>query len=82
MKIGSIINSQFFYFDNKSKITHFSTEELATLYHLPSFPVLTAPFIKRVEAKRMGPPAGLQIFGEEEDVPGLKISEEKEEKKK
>ena len=75
MKIGSIINSQFFYFDSKSKIAHFSTEELATLFHLPSFPVLTAPFIKRVEAKRMGPPAGLKIFGEEEDVPGLKMPE-------
>ncbi|QQG46178.1 MAG: hypothetical protein HYY55_04460 [Candidatus Niyogibacteria bacterium] len=75
MLIGKIFNSQIFYFDKKSRISVFNTESLATLFHLPSFLVLTAPFIKRVEAKRLGPPAGLQIFGGEEDVPGLKVSE-------
>lgn len=82
MKIGAILNSQIFYFDNKSKIAVFSSEEIATFYHLPSFLIVTAPFIKRVEAKRMGPPAGLAIFGEEAEVPGIKLPEAKEEKKK
>ncbi len=41
-----------------------NTEELATIYHLPSHLVLTAPFVRRVEAKRAGPPAGLPLFEE------------------
>ncbi len=40
-----------------------NTEELATIYHFPTYAVLTAPFIKRVESRRMGPPAGLPIYG-------------------
>ncbi len=40
--------------------------ELATIYHIPSELVLTAPYVKRLESKRMGPPAGLPIFEEEE----------------
>lgn len=74
-KFGKIIGSQFFYFDNKSQPAFMSAEGIATLFHPPSFLVLTAPFIKRVESKRMGPPAGLQIFGKEEEVPGLKMPE-------
>ena len=75
MKIGKIIESQFFYFDKKSKPAVMCSEGIATLFHPPSFLVLTAPFIKRMEAKRMGPPAGLPIFGEESEVPGLKMPE-------
>lgn len=82
MLTGKILSSQIFYFDNKSRFSVFNTESLATLFHLPSFLVLTAPFIKRVEAKRMGPPAGLQIFGEESEVPGLKIPETEPKEKK
>ena len=43
-----------------------STAELATLYHPPSSLVLTAPLIRRVESKRMGPPVSAEIFGEEQ----------------
>ena len=82
LKIGQMVNSQFFYFDKKSKPATITSEGLATLYHPPSFLVLTAPFIKRLEAKRLGPPAGLQIFGEEEEVPGLKIPEAEPKEKK
>lgn len=84
MGIGTALNSQFFYWDTKSKPFIFNTEELATIFHLPSYLILTAPFIKRVEAKRLGPPAGLEIFGEEEEVPGLQIQSEdkKEEEQK
>lgn len=51
-----------------------NTEELATIYHLPTMAVLTGPLIKRVEAKKAGPPAGLPIYGEEGesgDLPGI-----------
>lgn len=49
--------------------------ELATLYHLPTFAVLTGPVVKRVEARKVGPPAGLPIYGqegEEKKLPGMK----------
>ncbi|MFY9463096.1 MAG: hypothetical protein WAP52_02840 [Candidatus Sungiibacteriota bacterium] len=53
-----------------------NTEELATLYHPPTLLVLTGPLLKRVEARRVGPPAGLPIYGEEgEELPGLKEDE-------
>ena len=78
MKIGQILNSQIFYFDKKSKPAVMSSEGVATLFHPPSYLILTAPFIKRTEAKRMGPPAGLQIFGGDDlELPGLAPEEKK-----
>lgn len=41
-----------------------NTEELATIFHPPTQVVLTGPLIKREEARKMGPPAGLPIYGE------------------
>lgn len=49
-----------------------NTEELATIFHLPTNVVLTGPLIRRVEARKTGPPAGLPIYGDGEDLPGLK----------
>lgn len=52
-----------------------STAELATIFHLPTFAVLTGPIVKRVEARKVGPPAGLPIYGaegEENKLPGVK----------
>ncbi len=52
--------------------TVLNTEELATIYHPPTQPVLTGPLVRRVEARRVGPPAGLSIYGEgEEELPGV-----------
>ena len=50
-----------------------NVEELATIFHPPTYIVLTGPLIKREESKKMGPPAGLPIYGEagEEDLPGI-----------
>ena len=49
-----------------------NTEELATVFHPPTTLVLTGPLIKRVEARKVGPPAGLPIYGEgEEPLPGI-----------
>lgn len=47
-----------------------NTEELATIYHFPSNLVLTAPMFQRSESKKVGPPAGLPIFGDTGDSPG------------
>lgn len=51
-----------------------NVEELATIYHPPTNIVLTGPLIKRVEARKIGPPAGLPIYGEGEgeQLPGVK----------
>ena len=47
-------------------------EELATIFHPPTKLVLTGPLVKRVEARKVGPPAELPIYGEgEEQLPGL-----------
>ena len=43
-----------------------NTEELATIYHFPTQTVLTGPLLERQEAKRMGPPAGLPIFTDQD----------------
>jgi len=51
-----------------------NVEELATIFHPPMFLVLTGPLIKSVESRKIGPPAGLPIYGEEgeEKLPGIK----------
>lgn len=48
------------------------TEELATIFHPPTAAVLAGPLIKRVDARRRGPPATLPIYGEaDEKLPGM-----------
>ncbi|MEK7560908.1 MAG: hypothetical protein AAB539_03050 [Patescibacteria group bacterium] len=43
-----------------------NVEELATIFHLPTYLVMTGPLIRRIESRRVGPPAELPIFEEEE----------------
>lgn len=45
-----------------------SSRSLATIFHPPSWFVLTAPHVKRVESKKAGPPAGLPIYGGDETI--------------
>ncbi len=67
--IGKLLHCHPFGFaDLKSKRFLMSTESLATLFHPPTFIVLTAPHIRRVESRKVGPPAGLGIFGEEKEI--------------
>ncbi len=74
---GTLLNMRLFNWGFKprrmSKKLSLNTEELATIYHLPTYIVLTGPLIKREEAKKMGPPAGLPIYGEgdSEELPGI-----------
>ncbi|MDO8558178.1 MAG: hypothetical protein Q7S09_03240 [bacterium] len=69
---SKIATSEVFDWNVKSKTFVLNTEELATIWHLPSHLVLTAPFVQRVESRKIGPPAGLPIFGGEEETPWTK----------
>lgn len=64
LAIGNFLNLNPSNFNFFSKSFVLNTEELATIYHLPYYFVLTAPFIPRVESKKAGPPAGLPIYKE------------------
>lgn len=63
--MGKLITSHMFNINFGSKRSVLSSESLATLFHPPTFLVLTAPHVQRVESRRAGPPAGLAIFGED-----------------
>lgn len=57
---GKLFNSTFLYFGGfKMKTVILNTEELATIFHLPTDVVLTAPVMKRVESKTLPPPPAL-----------------------
>ncbi len=65
--MGRLLTSNFFRFNPNfhSKTIQLTVEELATIFHPPTRLVLTAPHIKRVESRKMGPPAGLPILGDD-----------------
>lgn len=65
---GRILSSYFFDWNIESVSYELATDELATIYHPAPTGVLTAPHMRRVESKKAGPPAGLEIFGEEEEL--------------
>ncbi|MDO8585373.1 MAG: hypothetical protein Q7R85_04655 [bacterium] len=64
--MGRFLSSHPLNWNNLSKMVVFNTEELATLFHPPMKVVVTAPHMKRVESKKAGPPAGLNIFADED----------------
>ncbi|MGC9611099.1 MAG: hypothetical protein ABSE68_02675 [Minisyncoccia bacterium] len=66
--IGKVINSHILNWNVVSERFNLSTKSLATLFHVPTVIVLTEPHLKHLESKRAGPPAGLAIFGEEEEL--------------
>lgn len=66
--IGRLITSKLFNFNFASQRFKMNVEGLATLYHMPTSVVLTAPHVHRSESKKGGPPSGLAIFGEEEEI--------------
>jgi hypothetical protein len=69
--MGKAITSHFMNPNFASKPFHITTECLATVFHPPTFLVLTAPHLKRSESKKSAPPAGLAIFGEEKEIEGF-----------
>ena len=67
---SSLLNVKAFHFGIKAERLYkyiLNVEELATIFHLPTNVVLTGPLIKRVEARKVGPPAGLPIYGDGKD---------------
>jgi hypothetical protein len=66
--MGRLLTSHLFNWNFSSKSFGMSTVCLATLYHLPTYLVVTAPHIKRIESRKAGPPAGLAIYGEENEI--------------
>lgn len=66
--LGRFITSKLFNWNFASKFFTMNIEGIATLFHMPTSVVLTAPHIHRSESKKGGPPAGLAIFGEEEEI--------------
>ena len=65
---GLFMSSSLFYRNKGSESSVLTSEGIATLFHPPTHRVLTAPHIKRVDSKKGGPPAGLAIFGTEDDI--------------
>ncbi len=61
--MGKFLTAYLFNWNFTTKAHILTTESLATLFHLPTALVLTAPHMKRVESRKAGPPAGLAIFG-------------------
>ena len=59
---GKVLTSHPLNFNFASHSYVLNVEELATIYHLPSKAIITAPHIKLEESKKMGPPAGLAIY--------------------
>ncbi len=68
MFMGKILTSYFLNWYLHSKSVHLSTRSLATIWHPPTHRVLTGPHIRRIESKKMAPPAGMEIFGEDKDI--------------
>lgn len=66
--MGKLVTSFFFNWNFGSNRFFMTTKEIATLFHPPTAVVLTAPHVKRAESRRAGPPAGLAIFGGEEEI--------------
>lgn len=63
-----LLTSYLFDWNFKSKAFIMTTQTLATIFHMPTQLVLTAPHIQRVESRKGSPPAGLAIFGEEGEI--------------
>jgi hypothetical protein len=66
--MGRLITSHIFNWNFASRRFGMNTECIATIYHPPTYVVITAPHIKRVESRKAGPPAGLAIYGEEGEI--------------
>ena len=69
---GRLFSSYFMDWNIESVSYELATDELATIFHPAPTGVLTAPHMRRVESKKAGPPAGLDIFGEEDELEKFK----------
>lgn len=67
-----LLTSYFFNPNFGHKSFSMTTEGLATIFHPPTYLVLTAPHVPRVESRKGSPPAGLAIFGDESAIEQFK----------
>lgn len=66
---GKIIYSYPFAKVQDTKRFYFSVESLASIFHLPNtITESTAIHLKKITSRKVGPPVGLAIFGEEEEI--------------
>ena len=65
--VGRVMTSYFFNW-NASKNFLMNTKCIATLFHIPTSIVLTEPHLRHLESRKTGPPAGLAIFGADEEI--------------
>jgi hypothetical protein len=70
--IGKVLTSHVLNWNFHSKEIILNSESLASLYHPPTSLVLTAPHTRRVESKKMGAPAGLPIYADDEILENFK----------
>ncbi len=70
--MAKLLDSHPLSFAFHSETITLTADELATLYHPPTKIVLTAPHVERVVSKKGGPPAGLPIYGAEEELKQFK----------
>jgi hypothetical protein len=66
--MAKLFSSYPLFYPMGSETIHLSTRSLATLWHPPTYRVLTGPHMRRVESKKAGPPAGIEIFGEDKEI--------------
>ncbi len=66
--MGKFMTSFLYHWNFGSTRFLMTTKGIATLFHPPTAVVLTVPHVKRTESRRASPPAGLAIFGEEEEL--------------
>lgn len=65
--IGKLATSHLLNSNFNSQMFYLNTQVLATLFHPPLHFVVTSPHIKELPSRKLGAPAGLPIFGEEEE---------------
>ena len=66
--MGRVLSSHPMNWNAHSKTFLLNIEGAATLFHLPTEVVLTGPHMKRVDSRKGGAPAGLAIFGGDEEM--------------
>lgn len=70
--MGKFVTSHTYHSNFGSERFFMTVKGIATIFHPPTAVVLTAPHIRRTESRRAGPPAGLAIFGEEDEIKRFK----------
>ncbi len=64
--MGRLLTSHPLMWNVHTKSAVISTEGMASLFHPPTNLITTAPHTQRVESKKMGAPAGLPIYADED----------------